>query len=199
MINTTDDAAQVPGTDGRYFQLKGGSRHDALRYAGEVADLYETDFFPPAIREQYLKQFPKSEFRRKLLDEWSLAPGFSLVTLWDDIELLGFACGCPLPSGTQWWKDVNEPLSSEFTAEDGARTLAVLDIAVKADKRGHGFGKILYSSLLEGRHETRATLLSEPQLQPAYSIWLHWGYRKVGTAIPSNSSGTRDVLVRTLT
>lgn len=196
MTDTSDDA-QI-STIISHVHVAAGGPEDARLYADQLADLFESDFFDPSIREIYLGVFTKERFRKKILEEYAGLRGFRIITAWAGDELVGFAYGSSLPPDSLWWKDVKETLSEEFVKEDGNRTFALFDFVVKSNLRGQGLGSQLHARLLEGRGEERVTLLSSEPQQPAYSIWQHWGYRKVGTSEPTKDGTILDVFVRQL-
>jgi ribosomal protein S18 acetylase RimI-like enzyme len=195
IMTGASDSFQIPTALGLVRVITGGPQ-DAERYADQLTELYETDFVDPPFRESTF--FSTEWFRETLLKEYVKASNFKIVTLWCDDKLTGFVYGCPLPSNTQWWKDVREPLSNEFIREDGHRTLALLDICVKRSLRGQKLASQLHARLLEGRDVERVTLLSSKGQQPAYSIFQHWGYRKIGTADPAQEGIAMDVFIRQL-
>lgn len=194
----TDTSNGILSTPISHIRVVTGGPEDAHRYADQLADLFESDFFDPSIRKIYLSVFTKERFRRKIVEEYAGLPGFRIITAWAGDELVGFAYGSSLPADSLWWKDVKETLSEEFVEEDGSRTFALFDFVVKNNLRSQGLGSRLHTRLLEGRKEKRVTLLSSEPQQPAYSIWQHWGYQKVGTSEPTKDGTILDVFVRQL-
>jgi hypothetical protein len=183
-------------SEARQLHLKSGGPRDAYDYMDQIARLYKTDFFDPSYPSDRASAFA-SKVPEKL-GGYTQAPNFKIVTLWDQGDLAGFVYGCSLPGQTGYWRDVREPLDPEFIEENGSRTLALLVLLIKRSLRGKGWGSKLYQELLNGRNEERVVLLTEPATQPAYSIWQHWGYRKIGTAQPSTDESIRDVFVLSL-
>jgi len=177
-------------------QVHTGGPREAPTYIDQLVQLYETDFFDPSFPEHHAAIF-KRRIREKIQDA-TTGPNFRIVILWSDEILAGFIYGCSLPATTGYWKKVRETLSDEFTAETGERTLAIFVLVVKRDLRGQRFGSMLHEALLKGRSEDRAVLLSEAATQPAYTIWQHWGYQKVGSIQPAPDESVRDVFVREL-
>jgi hypothetical protein len=176
--------------------VKTGGPQDAERYFDQLATLYESDFVDPPLQGTY--SFSKERLQKKLLEQYVTRPNFKIVTLWNGHELIGFVYGNSLIVGTRWWSGIREPLPDGFTHEDGNRTLALFDICVKRNLRGHGLSSQLHMTLLQGRIEERVTLLSAEERQPAYSIWRHWGYRKIGTTGSVEDRGVMDVFIRQL-
>lgn len=194
-----------PNISGR-LRLRTGGPEDSERYVDQLVELFGSDFFDLSLRESHARFFTKERFRRMLLEEYIVDPRikekrvpdptYKIVTLWDDDELVGFVHGGSLPPKTRFWKSVKESLPVEFTEESGHRTLGLFHILVTKSLRGHGLGRLLHTKFLEGRKEERVILLSEPATEPAYSIWQHWGYRKIGTT--EAEGRTRDVFIRSL-
>jgi GNAT superfamily N-acetyltransferase len=101
-------------------------------------------------------------------------------------EVVGFAYGYPLPADTRWWAGVQDELSAEFTREDGARTLAVIELAVRSPWRRRGVAAALHSRLVGSVDVERVTLSvrPEPEAKAAQSAYASWGYREVGLSHP---------------
>lgn len=108
------------------------------------------------------------------------ARGFAAVSARDEGVLAGFVYGLPLSSGTSWWSGLEPVAPDEFTAETGHRTFAVIDLAVRPDRRGHGLGRRLLDELLAGRPEERATLATAPHEHVVQQMYRRWGWRQVG-------------------
>jgi GNAT superfamily N-acetyltransferase len=189
------NSARISTAIGQVDVVVGGSQEGKL-YGDQLAELYESDFADPPLRGTTL--FSKERFLKKLFEDYVKAPNFKIVILWKGDKVIGFVYGCSLPPETIWWKGIEESLPEGFAEEDGHRTLALIDIVVKKDLRGQGLGGQLHARLLEGRNEKRVTLLSPQDLQPAHSIWQHWGYQKIGTTGQTKSGAVMDVFVRQL-
>ncbi len=180
-----------PGTE---IEFSCGGSADAKAQSEELARLYEADFVDPPLQGTHF--YSKQRFLKMLFEDYTPAPHFRLITARAGNQLVGFIYGCSLPRGTKWWRDVKEPLPPGFDDEDGKRTLALLDVLVKKNYRGQGIGRRLHDKLLEISTEERITLMSSPPQQPAYAIWLHWGYEKIGTAAPAGDGVVLDVFIR---
>lgn len=194
-MTDTPDGSHISTTTDQIYVVVGGPQ-EAEAYSNRLADLFESDLVPLSLQGSSF--FSRERYLRNLLDDYVALPHFKVVTAWNGGELVGFVYGSSLPSGSQWWKDVKELLPEGFTEENGNRTLALFDIVVKNSFRGQGIGSQLHTKLLQGRSEERVTLLSEPELQPAYMIWQHWGYQKIGTAEPAKDGTVLDVFIRPL-
>lgn len=201
MTEMEKGGAQIFTKDGRVDFISGDSQY-AKAYVNQLAELYENNFVDPPLQGTYF--YSKEQFRDRLLEDYIAGPkngtnpSFKIVSAWIGDQLIGFASGASLPSGTQWWEGIKESLPERFNEEDGNRTLALLDIVVKRNLRSQGVGHQLHSKLLEGRGEERVTLMCSASRQPAYSIWQHWGYKKVGTTRSEGGEIVWDVLIRQL-
>lgn len=200
-----ESSIQISMTSGRASLITGGPRYAEL-YVDQLAELYESDFVDPPL--QGTNFYSQERFKERLLEDYIASPNsedkndtdssFKIVTFWINNHLVGFVTGASLPLGTQWWKDVRERLPEGFDEENGNRTFALFDIVVKKSLRGQGLGHQLHSKLLEGRGEERVTLMCSESRQPAYSIWRHWGYRKVGTVESVDHGTIWSALIRQL-
>ncbi|MFD3803544.1 GNAT family N-acetyltransferase [Streptomyces sp. NPDC058611] len=161
-------------------------RHD------EGAAAVRLDEFLPAYEEVYADP-PYSEGPSDVaafIDHYRLhaeRPGMRLVLARDGDEVVGFAYGYYLPTGTGWWDSITDrTLTEDFTREDGARTWVILELAVRKPWRRRGVAAALHAALLAGLAAERATLTvrPEPEAAPAQAAYEAWGYQHVGTAHP---------------
>jgi GNAT superfamily N-acetyltransferase len=113
-------------------------------------------------------------------------PGMRLVLARDAEEVVGFTYGYPLPADTGWWASVQEELPADFVREDGARTWAIIELAVRKAWRRRGVAAVLHTRLLHHVDAERVTLTvrPEPEARAAQVAYLAWGYREVGVAHP---------------
>ncbi|MEX3106020.1 MULTISPECIES: GNAT family N-acetyltransferase [unclassified Streptomyces] len=113
---------------------------------------------------------------------------------------IGYAFGYPLPSDTGWWKAMREEVPAEFAAETGRRTLAIVELAVRAAWRRRGVAAQLHTHLLEGLDVDRVTLAvrPEPEAAPAHAAYAAWGYRKVGTWRPADDEPVSHIMLLSL-
>jgi GNAT superfamily N-acetyltransferase len=126
-------------------------------------------------------------------------PGFVLAEARRGGFLIGYAAGMPLRSATSWWRDLTAPLPEDVTLEYPGRTLALIELLVRASWRRQGIGRTLHDLILQGRREERATLTVLPAATPAQSAFHNWGWRKVArTRDPRPGSPVSDILVLTL-
>jgi len=162
----------------------------------ELARLYAIDFVDPPLKG---REFYSAErFRERVLDQYVKAPNFRIVIALASSAVVGFVYGCSLLEGSPWWNGLEEPLPKDMTRETGGRTFALLDLLVARSWRGQGIASELHRRVLEGRPEERVTLLSSPPQMPAYAMWKHWGYEKVGQLKPAPDANTLDAFLKPL-
>ncbi|GAA2626519.1 hypothetical protein GCM10010411_74330 [Actinomadura fulvescens] len=117
-------------------------------------------------------------------------PGFETVTARSNGALIGFVYGLPLGEATGWWRGLEPPRAADYTAETGARTFAVIDLAVLPEYRGRGLARRLMDELLQGRTEERATLATSPGKPDIQRMYQRWGWREVGR-VPGGEGATQ--------
>lgn len=160
------------------------------RYEGEGAAA-ELDAFLAAYEEVYAEP-PYCEGPSDIAQfiehyqAQARRPGMRLVVTREAGEVVGFTYGYPLPADTGWWDSVQEELPTEFTREDGARTWAIIELAVRKAWRRRGVAARLHATLLQHLDVERVTLTvrPEPDAKAAQSAYHAWGYREVGVAHP---------------
>jgi GNAT superfamily N-acetyltransferase len=137
-----------------------------------------------AIQQVYAMAFPSNDLddHRWRTTRQAGRAGFEAVIAQDGDVLVGFAYGLPLDERTSWWDGLQPPPETGFTAETGARTFAVIDLAVLPSHRGHGLGRRLLADLLAARPEERATLATDPGEKEVQAMYERWGWRKAGRA-----------------
>jgi ribosomal protein S18 acetylase RimI-like enzyme len=127
------------------------------------------------------------------------APGFALSVARDETGTpLGYMFGYRLGAGGRWWDGLLTEVPEGFAKEDGARTWAVNEIMVVEEARRRGVATSLHNELIGNRTESRATLLVEPENEPAKAAYQSWGWRFVGTLQPFQDSPKYLSMVRDL-
>ncbi|MCW8382603.1 GNAT family N-acetyltransferase [Streptomyces justiciae] len=113
---------------------------------------------------------------------------------------VGYAFGYPLPPDTGWWKAMEEEPTAEVAAETGERTLAIVELAVRAGWRRRGVAARLHAGLLDGLGVERVALAmrSEPEAAPAHAAYAAWGYRQVGHWRPADGEPVSHIMLLTL-
>jgi GNAT superfamily N-acetyltransferase len=174
------------------FQLLDGNQAGAR--ASELAALHaEVYADPPFLRSDDAAVFA-GRFRVQRRQ-----PGFALAVASHGDYPVGYAAGMPLRPSTSWWRDLTSPLPDEVTAEHPGRTLALVELLVRASWRRQGIGRALHDLLLAGRPEERATAVVPPAAAAAQRAFQDWGWRKVGrTRDQAAGSAVADVLILSL-
>ncbi|GAA4143711.1 GNAT family N-acetyltransferase [Actinomadura keratinilytica] len=136
------------------------------------------------IQAVYAEAFPDYDLadHERRTSRQTESSGFEAVIARIDRVLVGFVYGLPLSAGTGWWAGLEPPPPPGFTTETGARTFAVIDLAVTPSCRGRGIGRRLMDELLRPRREDRATLATAPHERQVQQMYERWGWRKVGRA-----------------
>ncbi|MEW1827815.1 GNAT family N-acetyltransferase [Streptomyces sp. NPDC088196] len=162
----------------------------------EFSELYASDFVDPPLKGTDF--YSRERFKGRLSGDYLNAPRFEAVAARNSDGLAGFIYGCSLPAGTSWWSDLVGQLPETLTTETGERTVAIIDFVVAKRFRGVGIGSRLYQEFIDGRSEERASLFCSPPQQPAYSIWRHWGYEKVGESRPAEDANLLHAFLKNL-
>ena len=127
-------------------------------------------------------------------------PGFALAVAYDEGKLLtALAYGYPLGANTGWWNDTLEPVPAELTAEDGHRSFAIFELAVRQDWQRRGVGRAVHDRLIGDRPEQRVILNCRQDADAAQAFYRSLGYRRVTSVIPWPDAPVYDVLVLDLT
>jgi GNAT superfamily N-acetyltransferase len=162
-------------------------------HADELRALYAEMYAGPQGRDEEASRFA-GRFRVQRRQ-----PGYVLAEARRGGYLIGYAAGFPLRPSTSWWRHLTTPLPDKVTAEHPGRTLAVVDLLVRASWRRQGIGAALHGLILASRPEERATLTVAPSAAPAQHAFRAWGWRKVArTRDPAPGSPVADMLVMTL-
>lgn len=125
------------------------------------------------------------------------APGWTTIIAFDDAQPAGFTYAAPLAT-SRWWSVMLSPLSPEYTAETGSRTLALFELMVCVPWRGTGLAARLHETLLTGRVEERVTLLVDPANVKVKALYESWGYHNVGPQQPFPDSPRYATMVKPL-
>lgn len=129
------------------------------------------------------------------LETYSRRPGFTLVVGWIGNELVGYALGYTLPAESKWWSGIQGKVEASLLVEDGKRTFALTELAVRPQWRRRGYARALHGTLLRGRAETRATLLVLSDNTPARAAYQSWGWRKIGKLRPFEDAPLFDAML----
>src|ERR1017187_10333153 len=84
-------------------------------------------------------------------------PGFALAEARHGGDLAGYCFGVTLQPSTPWWQHLLTPLPEDMTTERPGRTLAVVELLVRAPWRRRHIAQTLHDMLLRDRPEQPAT------------------------------------------
>lgn len=121
--------------------------------------------------------------------------GFLLSLVGVDDRLVGVAYGYPLGPDTGWWRDTLEPVPAELTVEDGRRSFAVFELAVRPDCQRQGVGRAVHDRLIRGWRGERIILNCRPDDGAAQAFYRARGYRRVTSVIPWTEAPVYDVML----
>jgi ribosomal protein S18 acetylase RimI-like enzyme len=157
-------------------EIKLGGRSVAEELFEPMCRLYDAVFSRPPFHWTDRHSEQHRARLRRLMDD----PSFGIATAEADDDLIGFAYGAALGVDTRWWTGFLTPLPEELTTEREGRTFALVDLAVREDRRGRGIARRLLDALLGSRREERATLSVQPVATGSQAMYEHLGWRKVG-------------------
>lgn len=169
--------------------------HMASQHLDELAELYAEVYAEPPYEwgnehvELFKERFEVQHRQR----------GFSLVEARQDKGLVGIGFGVPLLPDTPWWRHLLTRLPEAVTREYPNRTVALVELLVRAPRRRQHIATAIHDWLLRDRAEERATLTVLPAALPAQAAYLKWGWRKVAQKRnPLPGSPVFDVMVKEL-
>ncbi|MFD9728029.1 GNAT family N-acetyltransferase [Streptomyces sp. NPDC059072] len=113
-------------------------------------------------------------------------------------EPIGMAYGFALPHDAVWWDELTTPVPADMRREDGRRTFALMELAVRGPWRGRGVARRLHTALLDAlpAERERVLLNVHPASGAAPAAYRAWGYRKVAEARPLGpGTDLRDVML----
>ncbi|MDG4857063.1 GNAT family N-acetyltransferase [Streptomyces sp. T-3] len=156
---------------------------DAAAQLDALLPAYEEIYSEPPYREGPREV---AEFIESFAHQVASRPGFRLVLAHDGDQVVGFTYGYFLPASSTWWRGLLAPQPEEFTNEDGHRTFAIIELAVRKSYRRRGIAHRMHTALLAGVTAERVALnvRPEPEAAPAQHAYAHWGYQLVGDTRP---------------
>lgn len=134
----------------------------------------------------------------KRFDAQTSKPGFLLSAGHRGDQLLGLAYGYPLGPETGWWHDVLEPVPEELAVEDGRRTFAIFEFAVRPAWQREGVGRAVHGRLIRGLRAERIILNCRQDAQAAQAFYRALGYRRITAVIPWEGAPVYDVMLLSL-
>lgn len=166
---------------------------EAAKALDDVAPVYEEVFAEPPYNES-------ARDVAAFIDRYTRecrARGFRLAVAREGGEISGFAYGLPLSSSTGWWEGIEgAELSDKFTREDGRRTFALMELAVRAACRRQGLGRALHGALMDPPPGERVTLAVRPEAEAARELYRRLGYEVVGFSRPWDGAPTYVTMMR---
>ncbi|GAA5068603.1 GNAT superfamily N-acetyltransferase [Thermocatellispora tengchongensis] len=150
-------------------------------------DAYEEIYAEPPYNSGPL--FTRERFLERTRDQVHRS-GFDLVSAEDGSTLAGFTFGFTM-AAERWWGGESTPPPAKVA---GVPKLAVIELILRKPYRGQGIGKRLLSTLLDGRAELYATLLSHPEA-PAHALYERWGWEVAGTCRPAPDAPVMDIMI----
>lgn len=121
--------------------------------------------------------------------------GFLLSAGHQGDQLLGVAYGYPLSRATGWWADLLEPVPAELTVEDGRRSFAIFEFAVRPKWQRRGVGRAVHARLIRALRAERVILNCRQDAEAAQGFYRALGYRRVTSVIPWHGAAVYDVLL----
>ncbi|GAA1659815.1 hypothetical protein GCM10009830_00980 [Glycomyces endophyticus] len=113
-------------------------------------------------------------------------------------EPVGMAFGHALTPETAWWDELTVPVPEAMRREDGERTFALMEFAVREAWRGRGVAQRLHTALLAQVRAERVLLNVHQEAAPAMRAYRSWGYERVGEAKAWGVGDLHDVMILTL-
>jgi len=172
------------------LRLERVGRSDLGRVRPVLSRLYSEAYGPD-------DPFHSRERFEQRLDGYASSPSWEGIVAWADGRPAGYAFGAALRS-SYWWEDSEPALDDAFTREDGERTFALYELLVRQPWRGTGLARRLHDRLLDGRPETRVTLLVQHDHSGVRGLYQRWGYRSVALLRPYPDAPLYDIMVRPL-
>lgn len=126
-------------------------------------------------------------FRR--FDAQTRKSGFLLAAGHCGDQLLGLAYGYPLGPETGWWHDVLEPVPDALTVEDGRRSFAIFEFAVRPAWQRQGVGRAVHARLSRALHNERVILNCRADAEAAQAFYRALGYRRASSVLPPWAGG----------
>jgi len=156
----------------------------------QLLDVY-AEVYADRLHEEF-HSVPRFDER---LGRFAGLDGFAAAVGYHGDTPVGYAFGCTLPAGTNWWRGLRTAVADEDVTETGARTFALSELMVLEELRGTGAAKTLHDTLLDGRHEERVTLLVEHDHPRVRARYEEWGYRQLGQLVPFDDAPLYDAMV----
>jgi ribosomal protein S18 acetylase RimI-like enzyme len=159
----------------------------------------------PAFRRIYAEVFAEPPYNETDSDaaeaferfpKQTRQPGFAAVLARTDAgEPVAMAFGYLVTPENSWWDEVTAAVPPEMSREDGKRTFALAEFAVRRAWRGRGVARRLHRCLLERVGAERVMLFVQQEAEPARRAYRSWGYTKVAEARAWGVGDLHDVMI----
>jgi ribosomal protein S18 acetylase RimI-like enzyme len=163
----------------------------ARRFRRDVEDVVAAAFAGPP----YFKTAKDIRATFGRFDSQTRKGGFLLSAGHVGDRLVGAAYGYPLGPDTGWWNDVLEPVLAELAFEDGRRSFAAFELAVRPEWQRRGVGRAVHDRLIRGLRAQRVILNCRPDAEAAQAFYRACGYQRVTSVIPWEGAPVYDVMV----
>jgi ribosomal protein S18 acetylase RimI-like enzyme len=149
-------------------------RDQALDVADELGEVFAAAFGAPGYDEE---RADADRFATEQLPTHAARDDFRLATARLNGAIVGFAYGFTGRLG-QWWPDrVAAAVSPELAAEWIGEHFEVVELAVRPDAQGHGFGAALMEALMDGLPHRKALLSTYTDDRPAPRLYRRLGWQ----------------------
>ncbi len=152
----------------------------ALALRDELVHVYRAAFTAPGYDED---DHAVARFVDDQLPAHAARDGFRLVTVRDGSALLGFAYGYTGELG-QWWTDQIAGTVPPVLAKTWlGGHFEVVELAVRPEAQGRGFGAALIETLLVGLPHRRALLTTYADDRPAPRLYRRMGWQLLASGV----------------
>ncbi|SEG85808.1 Acetyltransferase (GNAT) domain-containing protein [Actinacidiphila yanglinensis] len=163
-------------TPGSVLTISHYRPHHAPDIRRRLLDVYAEVYAAEAAEDPF---FSLPAFTRRL-DRHTSHPGWACVIGTVGADTVGYAYG--RPDSESDWADVTDTIEDVAAFAEG--TFGLCEIMVRQAWRGTGIARTLHDELMNGRAETRASLLVEETHPRVRQTYQRWGYRVVGHLQP---------------
>ncbi|WP_424636808.1 GNAT family N-acetyltransferase [Embleya sp. AB8] len=151
------------------------------------------DLYAEAYAERLHRRFESVAAFRQRLETHVRKPGFRLVGLMANGDIIADAYGFEVVTPETWWGDqVPDWVPEEV---NGGTLFAVCEMMVRPAWRRQGHARSLHSELLAGSRTDFALLFVRKDNTSARRAYERWGYRQIGSHQPEFDAPDFDVML----